>query len=413
MSTTAEASVTRPPAASPSHARGFWLVGYLFAVTMAAGAVSTPLYVLYQQQDHFSSFMITVIFAVYAVGVVLSLFLAGHISDRFGRRRIIAPAVLLNVLAMLVFMSSHALVLLLVARFLSGLGIGMLTATATAHMTELHQTAHPTRSSRRAEAVSTAANMGGIGAGPLIAGLLAQFAPEPLLTPYLVLAFLLVVGLLALVTVPESVAFTDSSWRYRPQRVVVPPESRAAYIGAALTGFVGFAMFGFFSALVPTFLAGQLHLTSHVLAGGVSFIAFGSCALFQVVTSSWPRHLQYLIGTLVLAAGIVLVSVGIAAAALPVLLIGGFVAGGGAGTTFKAAIGTVVGIAPANARGEALAGIFLVSYIGIAIPVVAVGALLLVVSTLVAVLSFGALLLVLLAAVSVLLARVGAFAPAP
>lgn len=398
--------------ASRHHARSFWVVTYTFAVTMAAGAVSTPLYVLYQKDDGFSSFMITVIFAVYALGVVLSLFLAGHISDRFGRRRIIVPAVLLNVLAMLVFMSSHALVLLLLARFLSGLGIGMLTATATAHITELDQAARPGQGSRRAEVVSTAANMGGIGAGPLIAGLLAQYASEPLRTPYLVMAFLLVIGLLMIVTVPESIADADTErWRYRPQRVVVPAEARGAYVAAAMTGFVGFAMFGFFSAMAPSFLAGQLGLTSHVLAGLVSFIAFGSCALFQIVTAGWSRHTQYLIGAIILAAGITLVAVGIAASVPPVLLAGGFVAGGGVGSTFKAAIGTVVSIAPPESRGEALAGIFLLSYIGIAIPIVALGALLQFASMLIAVLAFGALLLALLAATAIVLGRTGSLSP--
>jgi MFS family permease len=395
---------------SPRHARGFWIVAYMFTVTMAGGAISTPLYVLYQREDGFSSFMITVIFAAYAVGVVLSLFLAGHISDHFGRRRISVPAVLFNVLAMLVFMSSHALVLLLLARFLSGLGIGMLTATATAHMTELHQAARPGRGSRRAEVVATAANMGGIGVGPLIAGLLAQYAPEPLLTPYLVMAFLLVIGLLLMVTVPESVtAVDDRQWSYRPQRVVVPVEARGAYTAAAMTGFVGFAMFGFFSALVPSFLAGHLGLTSHVLAGAVSLIAFGSCALFQVITAPWRRQLQYLVGTIILGVGITLVTVGIAASILPILLAGGFVAGGGVGATFKAAIGTVVSLAPANSRGEALAGIFLVSYIGIAVPVVALGAALQFVSMLVSVVAFGMLLLVLLGATAIALGRGGAF----
>ena len=79
-----------------SRAVGFWTVAAAFVVVMAIAAVPTPLYVLYERRDHFSGLVVTVIFAVYAVGVAVSLFLAGHISDWFGRRRVLIPAILLN-----------------------------------------------------------------------------------------------------------------------------------------------------------------------------------------------------------------------------------------------------------------------------------------------------------------------------
>jgi MFS family permease len=73
-----------------SYGRGFWVVGYAFAVTMAFSTIPAPLYVLYQARDHFGALLVTVIFAAYAVGVMVSLFLAGHISDWLGRRRMVA-----------------------------------------------------------------------------------------------------------------------------------------------------------------------------------------------------------------------------------------------------------------------------------------------------------------------------------
>src|ERR1700730_8706043 len=92
------AGTRRSSAASPdrqqprSYGRGFWIVGYVFAVTMAFSTIPAPLYVLYQTRDHFGALLVTVIFAAYAVGVMASLFLAGHISDWLGRRRMGAPA---------------------------------------------------------------------------------------------------------------------------------------------------------------------------------------------------------------------------------------------------------------------------------------------------------------------------------
>jgi hypothetical protein len=81
------------PARPARHRTGFWLVGFVFLVTLAFSAVPAPLYVLYAARDRFGPLMITVIFAAYAVGVIASLFLAGHLSDWLGRRRMAVIAV--------------------------------------------------------------------------------------------------------------------------------------------------------------------------------------------------------------------------------------------------------------------------------------------------------------------------------
>ena len=113
---------------------GFWLAAAAFLTAMAFSTIPTPLYVLYQQRDDFSSFIVTVVFAIYAVGVIISLLLAGHVSDWVGRRSILVPALAIEVLAAVLFVVWPALAGLLVARFVSGLGIGMITATATAQL---------------------------------------------------------------------------------------------------------------------------------------------------------------------------------------------------------------------------------------------------------------------------------------
>ncbi|TQL66762.1 putative MFS family arabinose efflux permease [Nocardioides albertanoniae] len=378
------------------HARGFWSVAFLFAVTMAFASAPAPLYVFYVEEQGWGSFGITVVFATYGVGVAASLFLAGHLSDRFGRRRVVAPAVLLNVLAALIFLSTHELGWLLLARFASGLGVGMLTATATAHLAELHRSARPQASTTRAEVVATAANIGGLGLGPLIAGVLAEWAPRPLYTPYAVFAFLMVIGLLAVVAAPETVDTDQPAWTYRPQRVRVPADARAAYFAAGMASFVAFAMFGFFTSLVPSFLADELHLRSHAVAGAIGFSIFGAAALFQVATGSWPRRRSYAAGLVALAAGLILVIGALWSGTFSILVAGAVVTGAGSGMAFKAAVATVISVAPADARGEALAGLFLMGYLGITMPVVLLGILVQYVATDPAMLTFGALLLVLL-----------------
>src|SRR3954471_9961058 len=117
-SMSATATLTAGAAAVPTsrvHARGFWLVAFLFATTMAFAGAPAPLYVLYAKEDGFGPFAVTVIFAAYAVAVAISLYLAGHLSDRFGRRKVLLPAVALNLVAAVLFLTSHQLGWLLAA----------------------------------------------------------------------------------------------------------------------------------------------------------------------------------------------------------------------------------------------------------------------------------------------------------
>jgi predicted MFS family arabinose efflux permease len=382
------------------HRRGFWLVGFVFLVTMAFSAVPAPLYVLYAARDSFGPLMITVIFAAYAVGVIASLFLAGHLSDWLGRRRMAVIAVSVNVASGVIFLLAPTVPGLLVARVVSGISVGMLTATATAFLSELDAAGRGGMSRRRAEIIATAANLGGIGLGPLVSGFLAQYVGYPLVVPYLVFEALMLAGVLGLALVPETVARPQVRSRYRPQRISVPAEHRPAFYAASAAAAAEFALFGLFTSLSPGFIAGTLHDTSHALAGAATFAVFGAGALAQIVVSRAPLRRQLAFGLLALVLGLVLITAAFWLASLALLLIGGIVAGGGAGAAFKGSVTTVLGMARPEARGEALAGLFLAAYVGLAVPVLALGIATQLLSARVAVLGFAVLLVGVVALVS-------------
>lgn len=399
--TETRAGVAAPRPFSRRHNAAFWIVGYAFAVTMAFSALPTPLYVLYQARDHFSTFMITLIFAAYAVGVVASLFLAGHLSDWAGRRRMVLLAVATNMVSGLLFLVWPATAGLIVARVVSGVSVGMLTATATAYLNELHAAARPGAGTTRSEIVATAANLGGIGLGPLLAGLLAQYAGHALVIPYLVSEALMLTGALALAAVPETANVLRGELRpaYRPQRVSVPQAHRPRFLATAVAGGAVFALFGLFTSVAPSLLADLLHNSSHAVAGVVAFAVFGASALAQILFGRASRRGQAGLGIAAVLAGLALVTASVWLPSFWLLLIGGIVAGAGAGTAFRGLVATVISITPASARGEGLAGLFLGSYIGLAIPVVGLGVATLWVSLQVSVLGLAvALAAVLLAA---------------
>ena len=381
-----------PPRSGWPYRRGFWLVGFVFAVTMAFSAVPAPLYVLYAARDHFGPLMITVIFAAYALGVIASLFLAGHLSDWLGRRRIAVIAVAVNVASGVIFLLWPSVPGLLIARVVSGVSVGMLTATATAYLSELDAAGRGGLTRRRAEIIATAANLGGIGLGPLVSGFLAQYAGDPLVVPYLVVEALMLAGLLGLALVPETVTRPEARPRYRPQRVSVPAEHRPAFYAACAAAATSFALLGLFTSLAPGFIGGTLHDRSHALAGTATFVVFGAAALAQIVTSRAPLRRQLAFGLAALVAGLGLITVAFWLASLVLLLAGGVVAGSGAGVAFKGSVTRVLAIARPPARGEALAGLFLAGYVGLAVPVIALGAATQLLSAPVAVLGFAVLL---------------------
>ncbi|MBW0254040.1 MFS transporter [Cellulomonas sp. PS-H5] len=372
-----DARSTRPrPAASPGrHRAGFWLVAAAFLATMAFSTVPAPLYPLYQAADGFSTFTVTVVFAAYAVGVALALVLAGHVSDWLGRRRVLLPALALELAAAALFLSGTELATLLVARFVSGLGVGMLTATATAHLAELHAVHRPGDAGHRPQVVAVVANIGGLGAGALAAGALAQTGVAPLRLPYLVFVALLLLGVVGVLIAPETVSRPAVRPAYRPQRPRRaggdPSAQRLAYAAA----FASFAVFGVFTSVAPGFVGGTLHHTSRLLAGLVVFVVFGAAAAVQAATTRVRPATRLRAGLAAQAAGLVVLTAGMLAERLDVFLVGGLVTGAGAGLLFAAASGTIAAAAAPHQRGEALAGLFLVAYLGLSLPAMGLGLL--------------------------------------
>ncbi|MBW9110699.1 MFS transporter [Microbacterium trichothecenolyticum] len=350
---------------------GFWLVAIAFLLVMAYSTVPTPLYPLYQQLDGFPVAVVTVIFAAYAVGVVASLFLLGHVSDWAGRRRMLVIAILVSALSAALFLFFTDVAGLITARFVNGVSIGILTATATAHLGELRSRARPDENTIVAASVSGAANLGGLALGPLIGGLFAQFLPEPLHLPHAVFLIVLLVLAIAVTLVPETVVATRR--RYRPQRVSAPPRSRATFVAAGFGAFAGFAVFGLFTSLAPTILGVTFGERGHLLAGALVCTVFGSAAVAQIVLGRLGRATQLGLAAVCCAVGLVAIAVGAVLVALPLFIAGAVVAGVGVGVLFKSAIATAADLAEPGRRGETLALMFLIAYCGLALPVLVIG----------------------------------------
>ncbi|CAD6008170.1 MFS transporter [Agreia sp. COWG] len=387
------------------HGAGFWIVALVFLLVMAYSTVPTPLYPLYQQRDGFPAFVVTVIFAAYAVGVIVSLYLAGHVSDWLGRRRVLVIAVIVSALSAVLFLLFSDVPGLIVARLVNGASIGMLTATATAHLGELRARSKPDENALVAASVSGAANLGGLSLGPLIGGLFAEFLPSPLVLPHLVFLVVLLVAALALLLVPETVDIPDEAPRYRPQKLSVPAGAGRPFVVAAFAAFTGFAVFGLFTSLAPTFLVVTFQAPDHLLAGATSFAVFAAAAIGQVALARVAVRTQLAVAIVACAMGLVLVALGAVLPLIVAFIGGGIIAGLGVGLLFRGAVATAVSLADPAKKGETLALIFLSAYTGLALPVLLVGGALAVAPATVVLLVFVALVLVATVSAATLMRR--------
>jgi predicted MFS family arabinose efflux permease len=346
------------------------LVAAAFLVTMLGATLPTPLYPLYQQELGFGGLMVTVVFAMYAVGVLAALLVVGRLSDEVGRRAVLLPALGVAAASSLAFLVPHSLAALFVGRLLSGVSAGAFTGVATAMLIDLA----PAEGRARAGLLAAVVNVLGLGLGPVVAGVLADYAPYPLVLPYLLHLALVALSAVALMVVPEPIERRQGPVRLRVQRLGVPEEVRSTFVRAAVAGFAGFAVLGFFTAVSPLFLGQVLHETRHLVTGLTVFTLLGSATVGQVASAKLSERTSLLGGCLALAAGTVVVAVGLVAALLPVVLVGAVVAGLGQGASFRAGLQAVTGAAPADRRSEVSSTFFFVLYVAISIPVIGVGA---------------------------------------
>jgi MFS family permease len=326
--------------------------GFALAIAMLGTPLPTPLYSLYRERFGISELIITVIFATYAAGVIASLLLFGRLSDQVGRRRMLLPGLALAALSAIAFLIADGLALLLAGRVLAGLSAGIFTGTATARLVDL---AGPERRAR-ATLMATIANMCGLGCGPLLAGMLAQWAGSPLRLIFWVYLVLLIPATIGIWVMPEPVAATSRP-RLRPQAQAVPTEMRTTFVEAALAGFAGFAVLGLFTAVAPAFLGQELGVTSRAVVGLVVFAVFAASMVGQAVLELVPEAVAMPAGCLALIAGMGVLALGLALPSLALLVLGGVVAGLGHGLAFRAGMTAVNTRAPAEHRARGGVGV--------------------------------------------------------
>ena len=365
---TLRAQRTRERAPRLTGLAAFSAVAAVIAVAFYASATPSPLYGVYQARWHFSTPVLSLIYATYAVGVLVSLLLVGSLSDQAGRKPVLAWSLLGLLVSALVFATASSVGWLFAARALQGLATGAALGAAGAALIDLH----PTSDTRTAALVNGVVALAGLGIGALFSSALVQFLPAPRELPFAVVAAMIVV-LIALVSVlPEPVSRTGRTI-IRPQRPAIPQQTRAPFALAALGVIGSWSIAGVYLALGPA-LAGHLLQTHGELAGGAAAAALmGSGALAQLAGRDLTNRTLTVAGSLLVALGMGLTATAVAVGSAPFFLGASALGGVGFGLAFMGALRHLSAAIPADRRAEVMSAFYVVGYLSLALPAVAAG----------------------------------------
>lgn len=366
----AAATTTATEAAQGSRAPQTAGLMIVLATVMLGTTMPTPLYSDYERDFGFSLLTVTVVYATYAIGVLIALISFGTWSDVLGRRPVLALGVVFSAASDGVFLLADDTLVLLVARVVSGLSAGVFVGTASVAIIEMARG----KLASRAPVLASLATIGGLGLGPIVASLLVTWAPHPLRTTYWVHLALTALAALIVVVVPET------RGRHRDEKLglmplTVPPEIRVFFVRAAILGFAGFAVMGLFTALAPTIastiagidsVVGQALLVATVMAGSLTG---------QVAGRALDDRVSELVAIAMMVAGMGLLVATLAAGRWQLLAAAGIVGGFGQGVAFAWGLSGIATGAPADRKAAATSAYFVITYIAISIPVVAEGVL--------------------------------------
>lgn len=335
---------------------------------MVGTTAPTPLYPLYRAEFGFSSLMTTVLFAVYAIGVVAGMLVFGRLSDDIGRKPVIAIALALAAIAALIFLGAQNVGMIIVARVISGFGAALITGAGTAAIVELM----PATQRAKASMIAIAAGMGGLGSGNLVAGILAEWAPSPLHLIWWVVIGFSMIGALGLSLIPETVEH-PAGFQLRIPRLRIPAEIRGTFLRAAITGGTGFAVLGVLTATTGLFLAQELHNTNHALTGFVVFLAFTGILVGQLTIRYVRSDLAMQVALVGLFIGALLVGLSLDVRSIAPLLIGASLTGISVGFALARGLADINSGTPPAQRGETVSTFFAIQYTMLALPAIGVG----------------------------------------
>ncbi len=349
----------------------FPLLALAFFAFFAAGSAPSPLFVVFQQQWGFSSALLTVAFAIYAIALLISLLIGGSLSDYVGRRPVVFAALLLQAVAMVIFLLAKGIGGLIAARIVQGIATGMVSGALSAAIVE----AAPAAKKQLGAMITSVSPLAGLAVGALLTGFAVALSAHPVPLVFGLLTAICVIAALAVLFIPESAVPRPGALASLIPRISVPRKARGEFLRSLPVTFSVWALAGLFLSLVPSLMQQVFDVHSGIVNGVVIAVLFGMGSAAPTLLRKLAPALAGAIGMSSIVAGVLMAIASLYSGLLPLFFAGALVAGFGFGSAFSAQVQILAPLADNHERAELFAALYAACYLSFSVPAMVAGML--------------------------------------
>jgi MFS family permease len=326
-----------------------WIASWMVTAVFILSNLPTPLYVYWQREMGFSNATLTLIFAAYIVGLLITLLFAGQLSDRFGRKPILYPGLAAAFLACFLFATASSVIALIGARFLSGVAIGVIVSAGMAAVMDVSRSDQKSTASLAA----SVAMVLGAGFGPLLSGILAEVTNQPVV-PIFTIEFVLLISacfVVAFLLKSHPKSRHLDQWHLKIPSV---PSANRLHLTFGIALFApGITATSFVLSLGPSLLSKLLNIKSPLISGITACVMFLAATGIQFMLKKLPVRSLFLISATATILSMVSITFAVHASIVLLFVIAAILAGIGQGLGQLGGL-TLIGVhVPDHRKAEA------------------------------------------------------------
>ncbi|HSW99837.1 MAG TPA: MFS transporter [Patescibacteria group bacterium] len=347
----------------------FVLSATLLALFIFTAGVPSPLYGIYQQQWHFSTLMLTIVFAIYALSFVVALLFMGRLSDCIGRRPVLIAVLVVEAISMLLFTFAGGVTMLIIARLLQGVATGIASATLSARLLDTQPADRP----GLAGLTTTIVPVTSIGSGAFVASLFVSYMPWPTHLIFWIVAAIATVLVSALLLSHETNKRQRGWQQALMPKVLLPATAHPTLQTLGPSLIACWALIGFYLSLGPSIATTLLHDHGHLLGGILVFGLTAPGALCMYCFRKWDNSKLVTTGNILACLGLMVTVFGMLISSPILFLAGTILAGTGFGPAFMGSFKSIMAHATPNNRAGLASAVYIISYIAFGLPAVIAG----------------------------------------
>lgn len=334
---------------------------FIFMFVLAASSAPTPLYHLYQSQIGFSTITLTLIFAVYSFSLLLTLLIAGSLSDYIGRKPVILVAMLLLSLSMIFFLFANTVSELLIARALQGLATGLATSSICASIIDINKVL--------GARINSFSPMVGMAAGMIISCSVISLTLSPLQNVFIVLIAILAVILGLFVFTVETGERRYGAISSLKPTARIPVSAREKFLVISPINIALWMLSGFYLSLMPSLLSSVFTNPSAWVSGSAFLLLTISASVTIILLKKLSYVNAMLFGIAFISSGMLLILFGANTSSANSLFLGSLFAGIGFGLCFMGVMSCLFTGIDNTEKGQLISVFYIESYLAFSVPV--------------------------------------------